>query len=544
MATPVIMTLGIRTKLLLIVLIGVLPLALLLGRGAFEERERRRATMVQQRDEIAGLAARRLAESIAVAQATLRAVAALPLDLLFAGPACDSYLSALRRQTPDLWNLLVVDNVGRARCSGIPLATPLRLADQPYVREALTTGSFTLGPMVVTQQLGLAILPAAEPILGDSAEPLGAVVAGIPLATIAGLIETLPLPMRTRLQIVDAEGAVLVDVAAPGTVAMPAAAWFQELDPRAPRQILSVAGQRASLVSVEGLWVAVAVPEAVIASAGAAVLRAELTVIAGSIVLAVALAWLFAHGSVIRRMHALARLADRLRRGDLAARITIALAADELDQVGAAMNAMAEDIGRWHTQAIEREASYKELATRDPLTGLANRRVLEDELRLLLGAEPEDRSPFALLSIDLDHFKAVNDAHGHETGDALLQVVARRLVGAARSGDLVARLAGDEFMVVLRRIEEGRATAGLIAERIVREMAHPIELGGLVLEPGASVGVALFPDDGSDLRDLLRAADRALYAAKRRGGGTWLEGSRLPSTAEPGPGLRLVAADR
>ncbi|WP_285599829.1 diguanylate cyclase [Kineosporia sp. NBRC 101731] len=168
------------------------------------------------------------------------------------------------------------------------------------------------------------------------------------------------------------------------------------------------------------------------------------------------------------------------------------------------------------TERLRHEASH------DPLTGLPNRQVLRRRLEDALGEAPVD-GPVAVLYVDLDGFKAVNDTLGHGTGDGLLVQVADRIAGCVRSTDVVARLGGDEFAVLLPRVGH-LDTARTIGERIVRALAAPFTVEGSACRIGASIGIALStPEDtqraGDSVPQLLNAADEAMYEAKRSGRG-------------------------
>jgi len=168
------------------------------------------------------------------------------------------------------------------------------------------------------------------------------------------------------------------------------------------------------------------------------------------------------------------------------------------------------------TEKVNNEAMLRQLAHTDSLTGLANRFMLRDTLARLIKQD----QPLALLTIDLDRFKAVNDNHGHSTGDAVLQAVADRLRTCLPPEALLARLGGDEFAVVLSAPAD-IAQASAVAQRVVDTLAEPVALGPRTLRIGASVGLTTREDEPVSLDGLLVQADMAMYAAKEAGRGQW-----------------------
>lgn len=167
------------------------------------------------------------------------------------------------------------------------------------------------------------------------------------------------------------------------------------------------------------------------------------------------------------------------------------------------------------TMTAEREKDYH--ARHDPLTGLANRAELMSALRnwqMVRGVRGET---FAVLYLDLDGFKTVNDSHGHAAGDRLLQAVAGRMRHVLRDGDLPARIGGDEFVVLAAVDAAGEATT--LGQRLIDAIGAPYELGlGRTTDVGVSIGIAIAPECGGEAEDLLAAADAALYIAKSAGG--------------------------
>ena len=190
------------------------------------------------------------------------------------------------------------------------------------------------------------------------------------------------------------------------------------------------------------------------------------------------------------------------------------------------LNTFLRDI----TERKRREEQVAFMAYHDPLTGLPNRAMLEQHLDLVLLRARHDETAAALLFLDIDRFKHVNDTYGHDAGDQLLCETATRLRSAARAGDLVVRLGGDEFVLVLGDLPAAAAAdiATAVASRVHLELRAPYRLDGVKLQTSTSVGIAIFPGDGADATSLLNAADSGMYASKRagRGGTSFALGSR------------------
>ena len=187
------------------------------------------------------------------------------------------------------------------------------------------------------------------------------------------------------------------------------------------------------------------------------------------------------------------------------------LGAEQLDLVGDLAGRL-----RIACATAERNRRLKELAHADALTGLPNRHALLELLPRTLAEAAEKSSHVAVLFLDLDRFKQVNDTLGHGAGDLLLRHAAERIRRGVREGDTVARQGGDEFTVVLAGLASSR-DAGAVARELIAALTRRFEIDGKVAFVGASVGIAVFPEDGSDPSDLLRKADTAMYRAKSEG---------------------------
>jgi diguanylate cyclase (GGDEF)-like protein/PAS domain S-box-containing protein len=203
----------------------------------------------------------------------------------------------------------------------------------------------------------------------------------------------------------------------------------------------------------------------------------------------------------------------RVRRRDGSA-LWVGLACRAIDPAHPARGVIAvfNDI----TDRREREVAMHRLAHEDALTGLPNRRLLGTRVREALLRAQRCGGCIAVLLIDLDGFKKINDAHGHEVGDQVLIAVARRLRACVRESDTVSRLGGDEFVVLLDSAPRADDTHQ-VARTLIDAVREPIAVGARLLRVGASVGIGIAPDDGIDAEALLRCADAAMYRAKQAG---------------------------
>jgi diguanylate cyclase (GGDEF)-like protein/PAS domain S-box-containing protein len=178
---------------------------------------------------------------------------------------------------------------------------------------------------------------------------------------------------------------------------------------------------------------------------------------------------------------------------------------------------IAEDV----TERRHVNAELIQMAHHDALTGLPNRMLLSDRMAQALSTAQRLKHKTAVISIDLDHFKKVNDWYGHPIGDAYLKHVAGLLTSRLRGMDTVARMGGDEFTIVLGEIGTVES-AGLVGKMLLQALNKPTVIGGYTIQPRCSLGIAIYPEHGSDMEEVWRCADAAMYRAKRAGGNRYI----------------------
>lgn len=192
---------------------------------------------------------------------------------------------------------------------------------------------------------------------------------------------------------------------------------------------------------------------------------------------------------------------------------------DEIGELARNVHHMEAQIGSHLHDLYENRLQLDHLARHDPLTGLPNRRFFAERLEHAIATARRQGSALALLFVDLDHFKKINDTLGHAVGDEVLRETAQLLRGAVREVDTVARLGGDEFVILFDVAHDPRH-ANAVAAKLLQRFQAPLHIAGQELAVHASMGLSLYPDDGQDATALLHSADVAMYRAKHEGRNT------------------------
>ena len=261
----------------------------------------------------------------------------------------------------------------------------------------------------------------------------------------------------------------------------------------------------------------------------------------GCFVLSAAFAHAYARRSgraIVAPLARLAATADAVRNQRLFFKRVEAADILELDQLGTDFNALLDELEAWQSQVQRETESLSRQAQHDPLTGLLNRAGFDQRLASVLAAAQAQNEQAALLFLDGNGFKGINDRYGHGVGDQMLRAVADRLRMVVRDSDAVARVGGDEFAVLLGPLHDA-LHAGVVAGHIADAFRTPLALTGAPpLSITLAVGIATYPTDGSNPATLLKAADAAMYVAKRQGHGSYVfahQTTLTPPTSQHDP---------
>lgn len=509
---------GLRARLEVFIIAAFLPLIafvvslFLQQRDTDIEHARQRVLM------LAAQGASQQAEIITRVRGTLQTLSMIPEIRRYKSEDCGATLRRIVAFQPWSTGFALATPDGRVWCrSALNADTVHTVADQKYFRQALATKSFATSDFRIGRTSGKAVLAAAQPLLDDDGTVQMVLLAGLDLKWVGELIREAAEAPGTTVTVFDAQGTVLAREPKPsdligrrmmdhpvglaifqndrgvleddGLDGHPRIIGFAKLEDTGGRIAISVSRDLVlDEVNRRTLW--------------------GIAILAGVVATIVVGMWFLLDLLVLRGLRDLQQSAS-------------ALSAGRIDTVGKGGTAglRAREIGNTAQAVHDMGAALQNIAYKDQLTGLANRRYLESKVKDLHSSPFDGQRALALLCIDLDGFKPVNDRHGHHVGDAVLVEVGRRLLQCVRGKDDVIRLGGDEFLVCLSLSLIDRAMPMEIASRIIASLSETMTLDGMELRIGCSIGMALWPVDDADFDTALRYADQALYLAKQKGRG-------------------------
>ena len=418
--------------------------------------------------------------------------------------------------------------------------------DLPYVRAAsrLPHGTTYISRFAINHEpgihsgLGKPTAQLAMPVVDSQRRVVGVVVINVDLDATFGLLSA-DIPSDYQLFLANSEGDFLMHPDPGRAFAFdrgPAARLQDEFpatrkltEARAEQELIEAGTGRyadAPLVAAflsrpiavasaeERLVIGLAVPKARVLAQAEQLGRTTLKIVLGLYLVCILLAVLVAR-AVTRPINLMSVLVRRFAEGHQSDR----LHTDRQDEIGVLARSFYNMQNQINFQMDELRQSRQELehlARHDLLTGLPNRRLFDEHMEQALSTSRREIEQLALMFIDIDHFKPINDLLGHAIGDLLLKEIAGRIRMAVRESDIPARIGGDEFVVLLQNVQQ-RQDALTVAEKIRTAIMQSFEVEGHRLSVSASIGIALYPDDGNELLELSVRADKAMYVAKEQG---------------------------
>ena len=453
----------------------------------------------------------------------LAALAKLPVDHGWDERGC-SLIEATASSDFEYDHLAAVDRNGIIQCSSSGatyVGTPI--PDAELLHRILVTGGFAVGSYGVGRLSGNEVIRVGYPVVDAAGAVVGAVYAGINVTWLNTAISQWQLGSTASIIISDSNGIVIARHPDPQRVGQPISDNLKDFLTAADVGFTEVMGADgvARLYGYEPIEAGPSSDLAVFVGRDQAAISADIersiwlnaAIVLIGLLLSALIAVIFVRRFLTRPFERLLTTVGRWRDGDWSVRVNAATGIPEFDRLSLAFDGMAEEVSA-------REAKIRRMARYDFLTGLANRAVFVEAVEREIAETRRGAKGFAVLYLDLDHFKDVNDTLGHPIGDQLLMAVAERLKSGMRETDIVARFGGDEFAVVATDILEPVNTA-VLADRALQAINTPFSIEGNEIRIGTSIGIAVYGSDSPDAESLLSHADLALYRAKADGRGTY-----------------------
>jgi diguanylate cyclase (GGDEF)-like protein len=530
--------LSARARIALLVIASALPLLVLAIYSGIMQRDAAERSEQQELRLIAELTAKRPEQMLENVHQLLFAIGGQADHLLADRLACHQYF---RRLLPDGNGLyramgLVLPN-GDVFCSSTigKSSESINIKDRPHFRMAVESGKFSVGEYQVGRMTGSAGINFTYPVMDAKGQLQAVAFAGLNIETFTEQGESRREGLRRTLgrvvTIIDRNNAVLAQY--PGAnarlgemypnprvveaLARPGNSLFTTKDLNGVVRLYVVENVGMNPEGVAPLRVIVSTPSQMIFAEADKALRRTVYGIVLITILLVVVAWYGAEILLLRRVRTLLGVADRIRTGDLSARTGFGAGSEELTRLGLAFDAMAQELQVRDGELQNALHRLNHQAATDQLTGLPNRRYLWEALGAELMRARRKQVPLAVILLDIDHFKQINDRWGHEAGDLVLKNVTYAIRAVVRGSDIVARHGGEEFVVVLP--EAGEDVAFSRAEAVRMEIAGlELTYGGKPLGTvTASLGVAVSRELRETAEGLVRIADQAMYEAKQGG---------------------------
>jgi diguanylate cyclase (GGDEF)-like protein len=513
---------SIVTRIFTLIALTLLPVA---GGVLFTGLQLRQHRLEELRSDTAQLA--RIAELDMVrilegAHQLLATLAKLPMDHGWDERAC-AVVAATAFSDFEYDHITAVDRNGARQCGSSLIPNGTLIPDRELLERILETASFSVGSYGLGMASGNDVIRVGYPVVDDTGAVVGALYAGINLTWLNTAIDQWRLGEKTVIYITDRNGIQIARNPDPRGVGQPI--------PQNLKPLLFAASSGATEVTEDGgianlygyvplkaglsggLAVFVGRDQQQIVSDINRSIWLNVAVASIGLLLSGVFALVYVRRFLARPFQSLLTVAARWRNGDWSVRAGGASGIPEFDRLASAFDGMAAEVS-------SRELKISWLARYDILTGLANRSVFAEAVQHEIACAHRDGTSFAVLYLDLDHFKGVNDTLGHPIGDLLLKSVAERLRASVRETDTVSRFGGDEFALLATDLREP-ADAATLALKVLSALSEPVTIQNIEVRSGASVGIAVYGPESASAEALLSHADMALYRAKLEGRGTY-----------------------
>jgi diguanylate cyclase (GGDEF)-like protein len=524
--------LSTRGRVALVVVLSAVPALALMVYGALEQRYVAEAHAREDLQRYAKLAAKQQEQTLEGARQLLFALSGVVPALTRDRQACHEYFRGLMLASHGLYHSMGVHLAsGDLHCNAVTWNDGVNVSDRYYFRLAADSGKFAVGSYQSARATVKEGIDFGQPVLDADKKVLGVVFAGLDLRRINELAGATPQPPGAVVTILDRDGVVLAQ-----HPAQAARIGGKGSDARLNQAVFSAKSGVLETTDANGVPRLYAfesvgenpdgsIPLRVVVGINQRVIYAEahkafIKTVGGLVVVTMLLllgGWYGAEMLVLRNLRKLLDVARRVHAGDLTARTGLPGGREEISRLGEAFDQMAQALQDRDAELQRALRESRELAITDPLTGLHNRRYLWELLGRELLKARRNRTPVAAILADIDHFKRFNDTWGHEAGDLVLKRVADVIREHVRGSDIGCRYGGEELAVILP--ETTLEVAVERAERIRLGIAAVrLDYGGRPLDAvTSSFGVAIYPQHAGDAEALLRAADEALYEAKKTG---------------------------
>lgn len=509
---------GLMALTLLMVASGVLFSGLQLRQNRLEE-------LRHDTKQLARIAELDMVRILEGAHQLLATLAKLPMENGWDARAC-SVVAATASSDFEYDHIVTVDRNGARLCtsSGSDIVrTGTLMPDRELFDRIVATAGFSIGTYGVGKVSGNEVLRVGYPVVDEAGAVIGAVYAGINLTWLNTAIDQWHLGEKTAIYITDRNGIQIARQPDSRGVGHPIPANLKPFlsatesgtvdvtDPSGAVNLFGFIPVKSG--PSDGIAVFVGRDEQQIMSDINRSIWLDVAAVLAGLLLSGILALFYVRRFLARPFQNLLTVAGRWQKGDWSVRAASASGIPEFDRLAAAFDGMAAEVS-------SRELKISWIARHDGLTGLANRTVFADALDHEIARAHRHGTSFAVLYLDLDHFKDINDTLGHTVGDLLLQSVAERLRASVRETDTVSRFGGDEFALIATELKQP-ADAAILAEKVLAMMSEPVSLRDMEVRSGATIGIAVYGPESADTETLLSHADIALYRAKSEERGTY-----------------------